>query len=232
MARYPQPMRSRRRHMPLNNSLSLWMDRLALIILQIPSTACNPLILPKSTYPAPKSTHSSTSVSMPHWALVQHSSVSCLPLCSIPAPFARLGCFSKDSSSLWCMQRCGGMIRPLRVHSTWFHLMVSLTICLTRPHAQSFQQGEERGNLELAALELTELQDIETVDSSLASSLQAVNSSLATFAASILTVALVAALPPSRSPADCFYFPAWFSRCSSSPRLSLAMYIVYLPSAI
>jgi len=38
---------------------------------------------------------------------------------------------------------------------------------------------------------MTRFQDIETVDSSLAGSLQAVNASLATFAASIITVALV-----------------------------------------
>jgi hypothetical protein len=48
-------------------------------------------------------------------------------------------------------------------------------------------------------MELTDLQDIETVDSSLASSLQAVNSSLATFAASILTVTSDAAQTPRQS---------------------------------
>ena len=62
--------------------------------------------------------------------------------------------------------------------------------CLTRSHAESFQQGEE-SNLEFTTLEMTRFQDIETIDSSLAGSLQAVNSSLATFAASIITVALV-----------------------------------------
>jgi hypothetical protein len=83
------------------------------------------------------------------------------------------------------------MTRRPKVHSIRFHPTITLTIGLTRSYAQSFQQGEE-SSLELAALELTQFQDIETVDSSLASSLQAVNSSLATFAASILTVALVA----------------------------------------
>ena len=62
--------------------------------------------------------------------------------------------------------------------------------CLTRSHAESFQQGEE-SNLEFTTLEMMPFQDIETVDSSLAGSLQAVNSSLATFAASIITVASV-----------------------------------------
>jgi ABC-type multidrug transport system fused ATPase/permease subunit len=73
---------------------------------------------------------------------------------------------------------------------TWFHLATIFTVCLTRSNAQSFQQGE-KNQLELTALEMTCFQDIETVDSSLASSLQAVNSSLATFAASIITVASV-----------------------------------------
>jgi ABC-type multidrug transport system fused ATPase/permease subunit len=66
--------------------------------------------------------------------------------------------------------------------------------CTIRSHAQSFQQGEESGR-DLPVAKMTQFQDIETVDSSLAGSLQAVNSSLATFAASVITVASVAVAP-------------------------------------
>jgi Pyruvate/2-oxoacid:ferredoxin oxidoreductase delta subunit len=65
-------------------------------------------------------------------------------------------------------------------------LVTILCVCLTISYTQLFQQGEESSQNSVAALEMTWFQDIETVDSSsLASSLQAINSLLTTFAASI-----------------------------------------------
>ena len=84
------------------------------------------------------------------------------------------------------------MTRRHKVHIFAFSFAIhSCLPTVTRPHAQSFQQGEE-SSLDICFFEMTSFQDIETVDSSLASSLQAVNSSLATFAASVITVTLVA----------------------------------------
>lgn len=62
-----------------------------------------------------------------------------------------------------------------------------------RSHAEPFQQGKWYRAYTQSSCN-TYLQDVETVDSSLASSLQAVNTALANFAASVITVVYVAQL--------------------------------------
>jgi hypothetical protein len=136
-------MRSRRRRMPLDGRPLLWKDNLIPITTHIPSTVCHPSTLQLPTCPVPKSIRSSMSVFIPRWALVQHLSVSCPPLCNTLAPFAPPKCSLCDSSSLWYARQCGGMTQHLKVNP--FHFFeCRIHKCLNRSYPQSFQQGEER----------------------------------------------------------------------------------------
>jgi len=191
-------MHSRHRFTLSSNSRSLWTEQWVPIISHIPYTAFNLPAVGPLTCPVPMSTHSSISVFMLQWASVQRLLVSCLLLCNTPALFVRLRCFLCNFSFV--------VRATMRWHDTTPQGILSLDLfyhcthhCLIRSHAQSLQQGEKSNQLRFRSPEMTCFQDIETVDLSLASSLQSVNSSLATFAASVITVASVPALASTRS---------------------------------
>ncbi|KAH9996005.1 P-loop containing nucleoside triphosphate hydrolase protein [Russula vinacea] len=124
--------------------------------------------------------------------------------------YSALGLGSAFLGVLAAIVQYTGALRASKVHSFAFHLTNAFTATLLGRMLNRFSK------------------DIETVDSSLASSLQAVNSSLATFAASVITVASVT-LNLSRSLHRTVLFQRNFpilpSSClSHRPRISSTCY--------